>query len=311
MNITYRTLRYFVAAFEHSSISKAGEALRISPSAISAAIDVLEQEFKLKLVLRHRAKGLQSTAPGKLVFSRAKHLLEELDTFVRDGAELSQSLSGNLHVGYFAPIAPAFLPRIVKPIIKRHPAVTMRFTECNAEQAQEGLLNGDFDVVIFVSYGVHPEIHFEVLLEIPPYLLLPAGHRLAKRNSLSLNEIGDEPFALLDLPVTRDYYRAILKGAGVEPKVILRASTTEMVRSLVASGLACSILNMRPFINLTYSGSRVVGRPLTDKAPPIQLVLGRLHENPRRLVGLFADHCRAYFSSADARSNIVAAEEST
>ena len=57
MNFTLKHLRYFVAAGETGSVTKAAEAVHVSQPSISAAIAHLEAVFGLQLFIRHHAQG--------------------------------------------------------------------------------------------------------------------------------------------------------------------------------------------------------------------------------------------------------------
>ena len=305
MRLSLKALSYFLTAAERGGIARAAEDLHVAPSAVAAAIDQVEQVFALKLVTRTRAKGIRPTATGQILLGKVRHLLEEYDNLIAEGGELRTALSGPLRVGYYAPVAPAFLPAVVAPLIADNPAVSLRLVECDNETAQGGLLNGDFDVILFVAENVKPGIAYESLLRVPPYLLTARDHPLARRRSLAVADLADEPLVLLDRPVVGEYYRSILEQGGVSPRVVASATTTEMVRSLVGRGLGCALLNMRPLADESYAGDRLAGIPIRPQAKPLQLVLGHLQENPRRLVRAFVEQCRLSFAGEAARALIV------
>lgn len=307
MNVSIRAARYFVAAAEAGSITKAADSLNISHSAIAAAVDTLEEEFGVQLMVRQRAKGLVLTPAGRTMVFRAKHLLEEYGQFLHQGAELGSAIAGTLHVGYFAPIAPAFVPKIIAPILKETGDVHFRFTECDNDRAQAGLRDGDFDLAIFMNYAVHPDIRYEKLLEILPYLVVPKNHPLSNRSHVRFADIIGERLVLLDLPTTLDYYRSMLEAEGIQSHLIAGANSVEMVRSLVASGLGCSILNMRPDTSQTYAGSPVACIPIREpQVRGLHIVLGYIGDGPRRLAREFTERCLAFFSSAKAAAYRVA-----
>lgn len=310
MNLSIRTIRYFVATCELGSISKASDRLAISNSAISAAIDAMEREFSMQLLLRQRAKGVVLTAAGRKIFTYSKHLLDDFERFTLRGKEISSKLSGSLKIGYFAPVSPAFLPEILAPIVEQGEDTFFDLIACNNEQAQEGLLNGRFDVAIFLNYAIHSDIAHSSLMQIPPYLIVPEYHRFASRSSVRFRELQGEDFILLNLPGTQEYYNNMLRQFDVKPKFVLGASSVEMVRSAVAKGLGCSILNMKPATNETYSGSRIVSVPFADRfEPKLELVIGHLVGPLQMLSQVVVDQCKTYFSSDRAQFHRVVQTE--
>jgi len=305
MRLSLRALHYFLSAADRGSIARAADALNVAPSAISSAIDMVEAEFGLKLVQRYRAKGIQPTASGITLMRRIRHVIEEYDNLLIEGAELRTALSGKLSIGYYAPIAPAFIPAIVKPLVGDNPDVRLGFEECDNVRAQAGLLDGAFDIILFVAENVRSGIVCRTLLEAPPYLLVPEDHRLARNRSVDFDDIAKTQLVLLDLPFTSEYYRTLLDDNRIQPPIVATASTTEMVRSLVGAGAGCSILNMWPATDQTYAGDSVKAIPIRAPSQPLKLVLGHLDGNPRRLVHAFIEACLTHFARPGARDLIV------
>ena len=150
VRLSIKALRYFLVAAERGSIARAAEALHVAPSAVASAIESTEQEFKLKLVQRFPAKGIHPTAAGIALMRKIRHLLDEYRDLFLEGAELRTALSGRLSVGYYAPVAPAFVPSIAGPLIADNPDVRVNLVECDNEGAQAGLLDGRFDVIVLL-----------------------------------------------------------------------------------------------------------------------------------------------------------------
>lgn len=295
MALTLKAMEYFTTAIRHGNIAKAAAELRIAASAVSSAIDQVEAEFDLTLVTRQRARGIQANASGREVARKCERLLEEYRTVLAEGAELKQSLSGSLRIGYYAPIAPAFLPQILDTFLPRDATVTLDFEECDNDLAQDGLINGKFDVILFVAEDVRPAVQYDTLITAPPYCLLPEAHPLAQQDTVSMAQIAQEPLVILNRPVAASYYKGLFRARARQAPVAAYANSTEMVRSLVAAGRGCAILNMRPLTSQSYSGAAVVERPIADHLPPLTLAIGYDKSRPRRSVQCFVEACRTHF----------------
>jgi DNA-binding transcriptional LysR family regulator len=305
MPLTLKAMEYFTTALRHGNIAKAAAEVNIAASAISSAIDQVEAEFDLTLVTRQRARGIQANASGREVARKCERLLEEYRSVLTEGAELKHALSGTLRIGYYAPIAPAFLPQILDTFLTASTAVVLELTECDNDQAQDGLLDGTFDVVLFVAQGVRPSVDFDALIAAPPYCLLPAAHPLTQQRSVSMTQIANEPLVVLNRPVAASYYEGLFQPGARQAPVVAYANSTEMVRSLVASGRGCAILNMRPLTSECYTGARVVARPISDDLPPLTLAIGYEKSRPRRSVQEFVEACQTYFVKAGSSECIV------
>ena len=173
----------------------------------------------------------------------------------------------------------------------------MSLEECDNNSAQDGLLNGTYDAILFVSEDVRPKVSYDVLIKAPPYCLVPAAHPFAQRTSVSMADIASQPLVVLNRPVASEYYRGLFDSLGPSPQVAAYATSTEMVRSLVSAGHGCAILNMRPMTSLTYGGVEVVELPISDPLPPLTLSIGYDTTRPRRLVRHFAKACRDHFAT--------------
>lgn len=305
MAISLRAMSYFVTALRHGNIARAAGELNIAASAVSAAIDQIEAEFDLTLVTRQRARGIQGTASGLAIARKFERLLEEYRAILTETEDLKRALSGTLRIGYYAPIAPAFLPRILHQSLPDPGAVRLELEECDNIRAQDGLLNGSYDLILFVSEDVRPMIEYDVLIDAPAYCLLPQDHDLARQASVSLAQITQEPLVVLNRPVAAAYYAGLFKDATRAPQIAAYASSTEMVRSLVGAGHGVAILNMRPRIAVSYGGDDLVTLPISDPLPALSLAIAYDRSRPRRLVQHVVDACRAHFTDPGQDRSIV------
>lgn len=297
MTVTLKAMTYFTTALRHGNIAKAASELNIAASAVSTAIDQVEAAFELTLVTRQRSRGISANASGLAIARKFERLLEDYRSIIGEGADLKQSLSGTLRIGYYAPIAPAFLPKILSSFVPDAAEVALHLHECDNDTAQQGLLNGTYDVILFVSEGAQPLVDFDVLIEAPPYCLVPASHPFAGRSAVSMAEIAQEPLVVLNRPLATRYYRDLFAAHDAEPTVAAYANSTEMVRSLVSAGHGCAILNMRPQTSISYAGTEVVERPISDPLPPLTLAVAYTKNRPRQLVQHFVDACQAHFET--------------
>jgi len=303
MAISLKAMEYFTTALRHGSISKAAAELNIAASAIGAAIDQVEAVFDLTLTIRQRSRGITANASGRQVAQKFERLLEDYTAVLTEGAGLKQALSGTLHVGYYAPIAPAFLPQILASFIPDGHDITLHLDECDNDTAQDGLLNGTFDVVLFVSEDVRPAVDFDVLIEAPAYCLVPAGHAFANHASVTVAQIASQPLVVLNRPVAAAYYQSLFDANDIT--VAAYANSTEMVRSLVGAGHGCAVLNMQPLTAQSYSGAMLVGVPISDPLPPLTLSIGYDKTRPRRLVQDFVNACRTHFAEGGPKRCLV------
>lgn len=302
---TVRALRYFLTAVDAGSITRAAEQLHVVPSAVLAAVNQVEDAFGLTLTSRQRSKGIAPTATGLLVLPRIRDLLDEYKALLTDADDMRNSLTGSLRIGYYAPVAPAFLPTVTKRLRDGGANIEIEYTACDNREARLGLTSGRFDLIICLDEGPTARVEYQTLVEVFAYLLVPEDDPFASRSSVSMSELDGRDLVLLDLPGVSEYYRRALETAGVTSRIAATASTVEMVRSLVGAGLGCSLLHMRPATDITYAGQRVATVPIKPRVEPLRIATGQLAGKPRRVVQALADELHAYFSSDVSRELLV------
>src|SRR3546814_20967895 len=76
MNIL--SLRYFLKIAEHGSITRAAAELHITQPALTRHVAHLEDQLRVKLLMRH-GRGVRLTEPGRLLTTRARGILADID----------------------------------------------------------------------------------------------------------------------------------------------------------------------------------------------------------------------------------------
>lgn len=296
LRFTLKQLAYFVAAAEHESVTIAARRLNVSQPSISAAIAHLERVFDVQLFLRRHAQGISLTTAGQRALQEARSLLAQ-------AGELSpriagdSALGGNLELGCYVTVSPRYLPGLLREFKQRHGAIEVRLHEGDTETLRRDLATGAIEVALMYDLALGAEFVCEKLSESIAYALLPAGHRLARKRSVSVTALAAEPFVLLDLPYARDYFRSIFLRFGVEPIVRYRTVSIEMMRGLVASGHGVGLLNPPLPGDIAYDGTPLACRPLTEDILPLRIVLARFAQaRPTRAAEAFAACARDYFA---------------
>lgn len=75
IDVSLRTLRYFVAAADHGNVTLAAQTLKVSQPSVSIAIARVEKLFNAQLFVRQHSKGMALTPAGTEVLREARKLL--------------------------------------------------------------------------------------------------------------------------------------------------------------------------------------------------------------------------------------------
>lgn len=288
LHYSLRQLKYFVVAAETLSFTAAARLLHISQPSISSALAELETAFGIQLFIRHHAHGLSLTQPGKALLGRARDLLkgaEELELSARDA---SNGIAGTLSLGCLSSLAPPLMPRLLSRFLQDREGVEFRTLESHQEDLWIGLGDGSLDVALTYDIDLTDAIDFTPIMAFPPYIMLPAKHPLAKAPSVSLTDLTNEPYVMLDLAHSREYFSSLFDQLGPRPVPAFRSAQPEVVRGMVANGLGYSIHNFPLHHTQTVDGKKFVTMPIREDVKAAVLGVARSsRSNPRRVVREF------------------------
>jgi DNA-binding transcriptional LysR family regulator len=298
MQLSFRALRYFVATAETGSVTRAARQLGVSQPSISAAIAQIEDDFRVQLFIRHHAKGLSLTPAGERVLVEARALLAHAREFQASAGALGEALRGEIAIGCFVTLAPFVMPGLLQGFEKLHPEIAVRCEEWNQEEILAGLRSGRIETALTYAYATSGEFATEVMAELPPRAILPIDHPFAKNRAVSLRELAGEPMVLLDLPHSREYFLSLFRAYNLEPRVVHRTRSYDMVRGLVGRHRGYGILNAIPRMPYTYDGTRVAAVPILEDLPRTLVVSLRLKRTVvRRAVAAFTRYAHDYFAT--------------
>ena len=298
LRITLRQLEYFVAAGEEGSIVGAAERISISAPSISMAVSSLEREFGVQLFVRHHAQGLSLTFAGRVLLEQSKKLLAEAGQLSSTAFDLSDQVRGRLAVGCLITLAPMILPELIHSFTRAHPMTEIQPVEGNQEQLLQALRRAELDLLITYDLELQPQMRFRPLVSLPPYILLGENHPLASQSSLKLADLESENFLLLDLPISSDYFLSLFRAAQIEPKILYRSTSLEVVRTMVANDQGYSLANALPRSDLALDGRRVVRMPLAGDHRPTIIGLASLADvHKSKLFSTFESHCSAMINA--------------
>jgi DNA-binding transcriptional LysR family regulator len=297
VKFTFRQLAYFIAAAETGSITLASKRASISQPAISTAISHIERELDVQLFLRHHAQGLSLTPAGRALLREAKQLLKQAEGLYSAAADIGHQVRGELSVGWFSTLAPLMMPEVVHSFLKAHPETQIRNFESHQEGLLQNLRQAQIEIAVTYDLQITEDIVFVPLASLAPYALFGASSPHARERSVKLAQLASQPMVLLDLPMSREYFRALFLRERLEPNVAWSSAQQEVVRTMVANGLGYSLANVRPRSNVALDGRRIYSVPLSGDQPPMQIGIATLQQLKKtRLVEAFERHCRETIS---------------
>lgn len=280
-SITLTQLSYFAECAKTLNMTAASQELHVAQSAVSTAISHLERALGAALFIRQHSKGLVLTKAGESLLRDTQRIFGLLTDAIEDIRADQDQVRGSITIACFNTLAPFMQPQLLGLLQQQHPDLTVDILEGDYEECLAALRGGRAEVAIMYNLTNAEGISHHVLGHVRPHVILHAEHPLAGRSELALSELAEEPFVLLDLPDSNDYFLGMLRQQGLTPNIKYRTSSYETVRSLVATGLGFSILNQRPQINQTYSGNRTVVVEISDQVPSLGISASTLSQVER------------------------------
>ena len=124
----------------------------------------------------------------------SRQLLNQAGELLSEAQGLGTALTGSLTLGCFSVLAPYVLPEIHATCAERYPGLRLVTREEDLDELAAGVLSGRFELGL--GYNLEPDARLAMtsVFALPPYLLVPAGHRLAGRRKVRLEQLGGEPW---------------------------------------------------------------------------------------------------------------------
>lgn len=259
MDLDLRKLRYFVAVAEELHFGRAAERLHIAQPVLSRQIRSLEDELGAEVFDRGR-RGTLLTPAGKQLLEDAVPLLASAQALVRrvkSSAQGTQSLTIGFMPGIT--VTPAMIA-----FTALHPDVNVRLLRTTWEDQVAVLLDGRADVGIVRLPIDRQGLEVHPLFQEPRVVMVPIGHRLADRRSVTVKDLAAEHL-LQDpnaVPEWRDVALELQSGERPEVPVIHQV---EEKLELVAAGAGICVLPLST-ANF-YTRPDVIPLPVDDLGP--------------------------------------------
>jgi len=270
-----KRLRVLREVAAQGSFSSAAEALDYTQSAVSQQIATLEREAGTVLVDRS-ARGVSLTDAGEALVRHADAILARLAEAEAELEAISGLQRGRLRLVAFPTAGATIAPRAISTFRERHPGVDITLIPGEPEDGVAALKSGETDIALLIESGFetwHDEaIERTPILEDPMYVLLPAGHPLAARRRMRLEDLRDDPWIVGSATSTCPDAMILLRAcqsAGFEPRIAFNSDDYLAIQGFVAAGMGVSLI---PDLALLALRDDVVVRALRTR-PPVRHVL--------------------------------------
>jgi DNA-binding transcriptional LysR family regulator len=289
--IDVRRLAVLREVARQGSFNRAAAALRLTPSAVSQQVSALERGLGVAVV-RRSTRGVELTEAGRVLAGASDAITAELANAEEEIARLASRRTERLTVATFTSGGQRLLPPALLRLTAAHPGVELTVLEVEPEESLPLVRSGGADLALAYHFDGPPPVRpgdrsgltWTPLLDDPMWIVLPAGHRLAGRESVALADLARERWVHGCLVVgdLLDHYAAM---AGFEVVTACRGTDYIFAQSLVRAGVGVSMI---PQVALTADLGGLATVPLDQPCPSRFVGIVTAQRRPRPLAEALA-----------------------
>ena len=276
-DLDLRLVRYFTVVAAHRHFGRAAAELRIAQPSLSRQIRILEQRLGARLIDR-TPQGSRLTEAGEVFLPRATNILRAVAQAAAAARAAAQP--SRITIGYTDGI---IITPAIRSLRHQHTDADVQTLHLDWDQPREALLDHRVDAVVTRLPLRTDELHVSILYDEPRLLMTSLDHRLAGKESVSLDDIADEPIPRLRDPAWNAYWRIDPRPDGSPaPDGPLVDSYADKIE-LIAAGDAVAIV---PAVTTASIRPDLTTIPLHD-VEPSHVVLATRATDTSRLVTAF------------------------
>jgi LysR family transcriptional regulator for metE and metH len=277
MNLEIRHLKLVAAVAETGSVTRAGNLLHLTQSALSHQLRDAEEQLGVALFERRNAKMILTSAGDRLL-QTAHTVLGELDraeSDIQKNGDMSRGLirlSTQCHTAYH------WFPSRLILFQKKFPGVEVQLVLEATNNPFEALLEGRLDLALVCDRIRNRKISYTALFEDDVLIVVPPKHRLAAKNFAAPEDFTTENILLYPPRAESTLLTKILEPAGIRPRKIQEVLLTEVILEMVIGGLGIAALP-RWAVGPQLAYGALVGVPLRPPGYKWQWSVAQLREN--------------------------------
>lgn len=256
-------LRVFHFVAEYGQIRLAAEKLMVTQPAVSMQLKALEEQYEALLFKKVNRKleltetGLRLHRITKKVFS----ILEEADKLLMKAKGFPINI---LNIG----VSKTFFHSHFIPFVSRFqvnfPDVQIHINEGHSEEMVNSVLQNRNDLAVVGRVKYPEKIEFVHLLKSILFLIVPVGHRLCKKKSVSITDLDHETLILKEKGSgTRMLIQKVLEEKGVFPRVIIETGNDEFIGEVIKSGKGITIM-AKEGLDQEIRKGHLIGLPIQE-----------------------------------------------
>jgi DNA-binding transcriptional LysR family regulator len=234
--LNLRTLELFCTIAEQRSFSKAAAVHDLTQSAVSQAVQQLEESLGVQLIDRSK-RPLVLTTAGKTYLQGLRGVLGTYYRLEQEVRSTSKQLSGLITVGTIVSVGLSYMPEATEAFARLHPEVEVKTQYGSSDRVVEMTAGGEVDFGL-VSYPRNTkQLQFVPWQQEPVRLVCSSAHPLANQNEVSLSQLNGMDMIGFDRELTfRHEIDQCLAKAGIKVNFRMEFDNADsMIRAIQAN----------------------------------------------------------------------------
>lgn len=196
-NLKLKHLQLLIALDEFRHLGHAADFLSLTQPAVSKSLAEIERMFGLDLFTRS-TRGTEPTPYGATVVRFARSVLADFNRTQDEIAAVSSGAAGQVSVGAMVVATPGLLAQAVSERKARSPHTTILVEEGDLTRLLPRLRVGELDFIVGrlePGYAA-PDLETEALYEEPMCVVMPRGHALGRRRTVTWQDLAPLPWVV-------------------------------------------------------------------------------------------------------------------
>jgi DNA-binding transcriptional LysR family regulator len=234
-------LRIFRAVAQSRSFTRAAEIVHLTQPGISKHIKQMEQYFGVPLFDRSGRRATLTEA-GTILSEATQEIMTTIEAAERRIDDLKGLRGGRLRLGSSFPIGVYILPTVLAEFRRRYPAVEVALQISLSETVEAKLLANELDLGLVSHDAGDPRLVARAFMSDELVVIVPPGHRWAKKRHVAPRELADETFIVAAQGAgTRAVVEERLQALGIVLADVMEFGNLEGAKHAVEAGLGISV----------------------------------------------------------------------
>ena len=268
MNLNWQHLTYFKCVAEYENFAKAADELYVTASAVSKAVNNLEDVLGFPL-FEKQGRNSVLTEYGKVFYRHVSDAFQCIDDGISEVNQMRGTVTGRINVGGIYTMCAEFLPTWIKDFISIYPDVSFSMEYHITNQILDNVLSSAIDLGFCGDFDAdspnYSQIERVLLFTEPLVVVVSDRHPLAGQKTVDFAMLKDESFIIHrnHNSGTTPLFEQLCQSCRIRPHIAFEVPDDQSILGLVKVGLGIALIADTP--SLKIDGVTVI--PLQNNAP--------------------------------------------